>query len=139
MDELDDNTIAKETAPGRNSGIYILGHMVAVHDGIYPLLGFGTRLYPQYDAIFIKSPHNSGNGYPSAVTLRQQWKEVNARLTEKLENIDAREWLDRHMAVSESDFASEPNRNKLNVVLSRLAHVGYHAGQLVYLKEKVQD
>jgi len=44
IDELDDAALAKQTAPGRNTGIYLVGHMVAVHDGIYPLLGFGQRL-----------------------------------------------------------------------------------------------
>ncbi|MEJ1238672.1 DinB family protein [Chryseolinea sp. T2] len=138
VDELGDETLANQTAPGRNTGIYILGHMVAVHDGIYPLLGFGDRLYPELDALFIRTP-DAGKGYPDAASLRLKWKEVNQRLTEKLEAMDPHEWLDRHTAVSESDFAKEPNRNKLNVIVTRLAHVGYHAGQLVYLKEKVQD
>ncbi|MGC3946271.1 MAG: DinB family protein [Chryseolinea sp.] len=139
VDELDDNTLAKQTAPGRNTGIYILGHMIAVHDGIYPLLGFGNRLYPQYDAPFIKSPDGAAKDYPTATTLRANWKEVNARLNERLEALGPAEWLGRHTAVTEADFAKEPNRNRLNVVITRLAHVGYHAGQLVYLKEKVQD
>jgi hypothetical protein len=139
VDELDDVALAKPTAPGRNTGIYILGHMIAVHDGIYPLLGFGERLYPEYDALFITSPDAAGKPYPAAAVLRANWKEVNNRLNERLAAIESTEWLARHNAVSDADFAKEPNRNKLNVVLTRMAHVGYHAGQLVYLKEKVED
>jgi hypothetical protein len=137
IDELDDATLAKQTAPGRNTGIYLVGHMVAVHDGIYPLLGFGQRLYPEYDAIFIKAPDTAGANYPSASRLRDQWKEVNDRLTQKLESLQPQQLLDRHTAVNEADFEKEPNRNIFNVLITRLAHMGYHSGQLVYLKGKI--
>ena len=43
FDKLSDDELARETAPGRNSGIYLLGHMTAVHDAMLPLLGFGER------------------------------------------------------------------------------------------------
>jgi hypothetical protein len=51
LDELGDDALAKQTAPGRNTGTYLLGHLVAVHDGMYSLLGFGPRLYPDYDDV----------------------------------------------------------------------------------------
>jgi uncharacterized damage-inducible protein DinB len=139
LDELDDEALAKQTAPERNTGIYLLGHMVAVHDGIYPLLGFGERLYPEYDAIFIKAPDSAGANYPASSTLRVQWKSVNDRLTEKLESMEPQAWLARHTAVSEADFEKEPNRNKFNLLVTRLTHMTYHSGQLVYLKAKAHD
>lgn len=139
VDTLDDDTLARQTAPDRNTGIYLLGHMVAVHDGIYPLLGFGDRLYESYDAIFVKAPDIAGANYPDAGTLRAQWKTVNERLMQSLENMEPQEWLARHAAVSQTDFEKEPNRNKLNVLVTRLAHLSYHTGQLVYLKGKVED
>jgi hypothetical protein len=139
LDGLDDETLARQTAPGRNTGTYLLGHLVAVHDGIYSLLGFGQRLYPQLDEIFLKSPEKPGADYPSIATLREQWKLVNDRLTEKMEAMTASEWLGRHTAVSEADFEKEPNRNRLNVIVTRLTHLNYHWGQLVYLKEKSED
>jgi hypothetical protein len=40
------------------------------------------------------------------------------------------------MSVSEADFLLEPNRNKLNVLLSRVSHENYHRGQLVFLNEQ---
>ena len=137
INELDDAALAKHTAPGRNTGHYLLGHMVAVHDGIYPLLGFGQRLYPEYDAIFIKAPDTAGANYPAVSTLREQWNSVNERLTQKLESLEPQQWLGRHTAVSEADFEKEPNRNIFNVLVTRLAHMDYHRGQMVYLKEKL--
>jgi hypothetical protein len=48
------------------------------------------------------------------------------------------DWLGRHTAVSEEDFQKEKHRNKLNVLISRTNHAGYHLGQLVYLKENTR-
>jgi hypothetical protein len=135
LDELGDDNLAKQTAPGRNTGTYLLGHLVAVHDGMYSLLGFGQRLHPDYDAVFLKAPDAPNATYPAISTLREQWISVNARLTEKLEEMAPHEWLSRHAAVSEADFEKEPHRNKFNVLVTRLTHLNYHWGQLVYLKE----
>lgn len=44
----------------------------------------------------------------------------------------------KHSAVSEEDFAKEPHRNKLNLLLNRTNHLSYHHGQLVFLKEKLE-
>ena len=38
LDELTDEQLAAQTATGRNTGIYLLGHLTAVHDRIIPLL-----------------------------------------------------------------------------------------------------
>ncbi|HTF19728.1 MAG TPA: DinB family protein [Chryseolinea sp.] len=139
IEELDDETLARQTAPGRNSGTYLLGHLVAVHDGMYSLLGFGQRLHPEYDDIFLKARDSAAARYPALSTLRTQWAAVNVRLTEKLEEMAPHEWLDRHAAVSEADFEKEPNRNKFNVLVTRLTHLNYHWGQLVYLKENSHE
>jgi hypothetical protein len=38
--------------------------------------------------------------------------------------------MDRHTAVSEADFALNPSRNKLSILISRTNHQSYHLGQL---------
>lgn len=48
----------------------------------------------------------------------------------------AEDWFMRHTAISEENFASEPHRNKLNIVMNRTSHLSYHLGQLVYLIKK---
>jgi hypothetical protein len=48
----------------------------------------------------------------------------------------ADEWFNKHTAVSAEDFAKEPHRNKLNVIVNRTNHTSYHLGQLVYLVKK---
>src|SRR5262245_33825326 len=76
FDELSDAQFAAETAPGRNTGIYLLGHLTAVTDRMMPLLGFGERLYPQLDPVFLTSPDKSGLEMPPLAELKKYWKEV---------------------------------------------------------------
>ena len=131
-----DDILQKETAPGRNTGVYLLGHLIATNDGLFPLLGFGDKLYPDLGKVFISSPDKSGLQFPTVDTLKKYWSDVSEKLTDHLNNLEPEEWLSRHEAVSPEDFVKEPYRNKLNVIISRTTHMSYHLGQLIYLKEK---
>jgi hypothetical protein len=128
--------LGKEIAPGKNTGIYIFGHLIAVHDAMLPLLGFGHKLYPQLEKIFITSPDKSGADYPSIEELKKSWNAVNDELLKHYNAMSPEEWISRHTAVSETDFAKQPHRNKLNVIVGRTTHIAYHLGQLIFLKKK---
>jgi hypothetical protein len=67
--------------------------------------------------------------------LRDTWQEVNKKLSQKFSELSFDQWLQKHTAVSEEDFAKEPHRNKLNLLLNRTGHVAYHLGQLAFLKD----
>ena len=136
FDELSDEQLAAETSPGRNTGIYLLGHLTAVTDRMIPLLGFGERLYPQLDQPFLASPDKSGLEIPPVTELKKYWKEVNAKLSAGIAATTPDEWFAKHTAVSAEDFAKEPHRNKLNVLIGRTNHQASHYGQLIYLKPK---
>ncbi len=136
IDTLSDEQLIAETAPGRNTGIYLLGHLIAVSDGLFPILGFGERLYPKLDKIFLETPDKSGLEMPSINELKEYWKKVNTKLTDHIIRMPADEWFTRHNNVSEADFANEPHRNKLNIIINRTNHTSYHLGQLVYLAKK---
>lgn len=139
IDALSDEQLAADTAPGRNSGIYLLGHLIAVNDGLFPILGFGERLYPQLDKIFVENPDKSGFETPSLNELKEYWKKVNDKLTDHILRMPEDEWFTRHTKVSEDDFAKEPHRNKLNIIINRTNHTSYHLGQLMYLSPKKAD
>ncbi len=124
----------QKTAPGRNSGIYLLGHLTAVNDGIIPLLDLGKRLYPALEEVFLSKPDDSGLPKPSVSELKNCWKEVNLALTNGMNKMSADDWFSRHTAVTAEAFAKEPHRNKLNILINRSIHQGYHLGQLAYLK-----
>ncbi len=133
IETIDTDALAAETAPGRNSGIYLLGHLAAVNDGMLPLLGLGEKMYPELEDIFLKSPDKSGKAKPDLETIKRHWKAINTALTAKLRALTPAEWMQRHTAVTEADFAKEPHRNRLNILISRTVHQAYHLGQLMYL------
>lgn len=134
--ELSDDALQAENAPGRNTGAYLIGHLTTVSDGLLPILGLGERLYPQLEDVFLKNPERSGLEKPSIGELKKYWQAVNARLREYFGEMKANDWFGKHVAVSAEDFAKEPHRNKLNVLLNRTNHQSYHLGQLVFLKGK---
>ncbi len=132
---LSDEQLSQEVAPGRNSGLYLMGHFIAVHDGLFPLFGLGDRLHPELDEVFLASPDKSGKATPSIDQLKKYWKEVHDLLGEKLAGLSEEEWFQRHNSVSAEDFQKEPHRNKLNVLMGRTSHIAYHLGQLIFLKD----
>ena len=134
--KLSDDELSMPTAPGRNTGVYLLGHLAAVSDGMFTILGIGKRLNPAMDELFLHNPEESGLEKPSIAELKEYWNKVNELLSEKISQITPAEWFTRHTAVSEEDFAKEPHRNKLNIVINRTNHLSYHLGQLVYLLNK---
>ena len=136
FNSLSDEQLMKEVAPGRNRGIYLLGHLTAVHDRMLPLLGFGDQRYPNLYKTFVESADKIETNLPPTEDLRNCWKEVNNVLSEKLSKLSVEEWFQKHNAVSEIDFAKEPHRNKLNVVINRTNHLANHLGQLLLLKPK---
>jgi DinB superfamily len=131
---LSDEQLSKEIAPGRNTGTYLLGHLIAVSDAMFPLLGFGDRLYPALENVFITSPDKSGLNMPGIANLKEKLEAINAKLATHFQSASVDEWLSRHTAVSPEDFAKEPHRNKLNVVISRTNHMANHIGQMLLLK-----
>jgi uncharacterized damage-inducible protein DinB len=126
---------AGQVAPGRNSGTYLLAHLVAVSDGLFTILGLGERIYPELE-IFVGESESNITYTANIVELKAKWETVNSKLAAAFAEKTPEWWLDRHMSVSEADFALDPNRNKLNVLLSRASHENYHRGQLVFLNEK---
>ncbi len=135
LQSLSDDDLHTEIAPGRNRGIYLLGHLAAVHDRMLPLLGFGEQRYPELNAPFLTSPDKAVADLPTVAELRSHWNEVNGVLEQKLRALTPDEWLQQHTSVSAEDFAKEPHRNRLNVVAGRTLHLANHLGQLILLKK----
>jgi hypothetical protein len=131
---LTDQQLRQEIAPGKNRLVYLWGHLIAVHDRMLPLLGLGERFHPELDAPYLSEADKKDGHVPSAAELKRWWDEVNGALTGALEKLSPADWLKPHASVSADDFAANPLRNRLAVVLSRTAHVSYHMGQCVLTK-----
>ena len=123
--------ILREIAPGRNRLLYLWGHLTAVHDAMLPLLSLGERLHPEFDVAFVSNPDKSRPDIPSHEQVRLAWNIVNAKLRKGFETMSWSEWLQKHSAVSEEDFAKDASRNRFAILLSRTNHLSYHLGQAV--------
>lgn len=134
--DISDEDMLCEVCPGRNTGIYLLGHLVAVHDKMLQLLGIGDQRYPHLMDIFVNSADKAGHIMPPVAELRAKWEEINGALAAGFNGMQPGDWFERHTAVSAEDFAKQPHRNKLNLLLSRAIHLGEHYGQLLFLKKK---
>lgn len=131
---LSDDRLQEQVAPGRNRLLYLVGHLTAVHDRMFPLLGIGERLHPELDEIYIT---NSDRALPDSISpsaLKQAWTEVNSKLGAAFEKLTPQQWLEKHTAVSDEDFAKDPTRNRLAVLLSRTNHAAFHTGQAALAK-----
>ena len=133
---LSQDQLEQEIAPGRNRLIYLWGHIAAVNDGLFPLLGLGPKLYPEMEAKFITNPDRAVVTIYSAEQLKQEWSQINEKLLSSFSGWSAAEWLERHTAVSVDDFLQEPHRNRYTVVLSRNTHMAYHFGQAILAKPR---
>ena len=131
---LSDEQLQRQVAPGKNRLLYLVGHLTAVHDRMFNLLGLGERLYPELDEIYITSPDRARPDPLSAAELKQAWSEVNGKLTAAFEKLTPQQWLEKHTAVSDEDFAKDPTRNRLAVLMSRTNHAAFHTGQAALLK-----
>lgn len=131
-----DEELQQEIAPGKNRGIYLLGHLTTVNDDMIPLLDFGNKLYPELTEPFLKSPDKAVATLPSAEELRGYWNSLNEFLNRQFERMNAEDWFQKHTVVSAEDFAKEPHRNKLNIMITRTTHMAYHTGQFILLKQK---
>lgn len=138
FDSLSDEQLLKEIAPGRNRGVYLLGHLTAVNDNLFKLFGLGEPSLPTFYDQFVKEADQPEAALPPIATLRKQWTDTGAALLKAMNTLTPEQWFDGHTAVSAEDFAREPHRNKLNVLMTRITHEGYHHGQLILLQPKEQ-
>lgn len=127
---LTDQQLQTEVAPGRNRLVYLWGHLTAVHDAMLPLLGLGNRLHPELDATFVKAPDKAVDGLAAPGQIQHCWDEVNSQLLAGFEKFTTSDWAGKHTTVSDEDFAANPLRNRLSVLLSRTSHLAYHLGQI---------
>jgi len=131
-----DDVYLKEVAPGRNTARFLLGHLIAMSDGMLPLFGLGDKLFPELSPLAAVA--QDAVPFPlSLPELKKKWETVNQLLESRFRAMTAAEWLGKHNSVSEEDFLLDPQRNKLNVLINRAAHQNYHRGQLVFLNERV--
>ncbi|HWE84890.1 MAG TPA: DinB family protein [Terracidiphilus sp.] len=131
---LSNEQLQKQVAPGKNRLFYLIGHLTAVHDRMFATLGLGERVHPELDEVYITNPDRALPDPVSAADLKKAWGDVNSKLTAAFEKLTPQQWLEKHTAVSDEDFAKDPTRNRLAVLMSRTNHAAFHTGQAALIK-----
>src|SRR5262245_58268480 len=77
INALSDDDLKMSIAPGKNHGVWILGHLVQSEDELSTFLGKGEMIYPHYNDLFgQKSKLKPAEQYPPVSELREQWEIV---------------------------------------------------------------
>ena len=126
---LSQEQLLQEVAPGKNRLIYLWGHLTASNDALIPLLGFGSRIHPELDVMFVSNPDRTVPTILLGEDLKIIWHETSQLLWTGFSKLSVAEWLQKHGTVSEEDFLREPHRNRFTVLLGRTGHIAYHLGQ----------
>ena len=129
--QLSEEQFQGEIAPGRNRALYIVGHLTAVSDRMFPLLGLGERRFPNLDTAYLEHADRKEADPLAPADLKAAWQDLATQLTDALDAFTPEEWLQKHTAVSDADFAKDPGRNRMAVVQTRTNHISYHMGQLM--------
>src|SRR5579864_3324148 len=86
---LTEDQLLGEVAPGKNRVIYLWGHLIAVHDRMFSILGLGPRLHPELDAVFIDNPDKAIAEIPPRSEERRVGKECRSRLLSQFQSLSA--------------------------------------------------
>ena len=135
LNELTDDQLKAKIAPNKNSGVYIVAHLVAIHDKMLPLLSLGEQEYPKWFDAYVDEADGPAKSFPATSEIRENWTAVSNKLSNQFKQLSVEDWFKRHHAVNEEDFKKEPHRNRLNLVINRTNHLAYHFGQLILLKK----
>ncbi len=77
---LSEEQLQQEIMPGRNRLIYLWGHIAAVNDALFPLLGLGPKRYPDLDTMFLKNPDRTAPEIYSGPEVAAAADEINRGL-----------------------------------------------------------
>jgi uncharacterized damage-inducible protein DinB len=133
LESFNEENFHRQIVANGNSPSWLFGHLADTDDMLLELFGIRARLYPELKTIY---HHERGSNLSNHLTRQElisKWKAIIAELDNAFKGINENDWLGRHMAVTEDEFQKEPQRNKLNVLLSRVTHKAYHLGQIALL------
>jgi len=130
MDAISEENFNKPIVANGNSPSWLFGHLADTDDLLLGLFGVGERLYPGLAITYHHERGTNQSGHLKKQELNEKWKTIVAALDSVFKRMTESDWQGRHMAITEEDFKKEPQRNKLNVLLSRVTHKAWHLGQI---------
>ncbi len=142
LKKLSDDDLKLEIAPGRNHGVWLLGHLIVSDDDLSLYMGKDPMLYPEYSDIFgPKSILKPAEEYPAVKILREQWNNVIEKNIKIYSELTDEELAEPH-AMVKGNIEDDYFKTKENCAINWLNHQMYEAGQLGILyrnsgKEKI--
>jgi len=95
---LSQEQLLQEVAPGKNRVIYLWGHLTASNDALIPLLGFGARIHPELDLMFVSNPDRTIPTILLGEDLKIIWQETTQILWTGFSKLSVADWLQKHGA-----------------------------------------
>lgn len=130
LDALSADRYNTPIVAGGNSPSWLMGHLADTDDALLELFGIRKRMFPELAKIYHHERGTNQTGHLTKEELNSRWKAIVVELDKAFKSMNESDWHNRHMAVTEEDFKKEPQRNKLNVMLSRVSHKASHLGQV---------
>ncbi|MEO6694749.1 MAG: DinB family protein [Ignavibacteria bacterium] len=132
---MNDEDFETELSPGKNHGVWILGHLITSDDDFTFYMGKGNYLFEEYQDLFgQKSRLKKVSEYPPVTKLKEQWRlvcEKNKKVYESLSD-NVLDEIPENMSDEMKSYFS----TKGKVVMAWQLHQMYHCGQLGVLASR---
>jgi len=119
---LSDEELEREVTAGKNRLFYLVGHLTALHDRLFTVLGLGERKHAELDDEFGDERDAHRVSALSPRRLRQAWNDVNAALLAGMERLTPEQWLETSATIAEA--------SRLSVLLDWTDHLSLHSTQV---------
>ncbi|MDQ3021462.1 MAG: DinB family protein [Bacteroidota bacterium] len=136
VNSLSDEDFKIELSPGKNTGVWILGHIIVSDDDLSTFLGKGELLFPWYVKLFGQGTKvQQVENYPDVATLKKCWKQVSERNKIIYSELTDKELNEPHAMIE--DFEKDYFKTKERVIMAWQLHQVYHTGQLAIIESRV--
>jgi DinB superfamily len=135
LNALTDEELRSEIVPGKNHGVWILGHLVASDDTLSEYIGCGPTLFPDTQLFSQGNTLLPVDECKSPTILRVEWKHVCEK-NEAIYNALTDTELDQPHALLQGNPDEDYFKTKQGVLLNWPLHQAHHAGQLALLLAK---
>lgn len=132
---LSDDEFKSEISPGKNHGVWLLGHLLTSDDDFSMFMGKGPVMFPEYYETFGQgSKLLPAEDYPSVHDLKDAWSKVCEKNRKIYSELTDDELQLPHAMVKDID--KDYFKTKERVIMAWQLHQLYHAGQLGILVAK---
>jgi len=117
-----DADLERDVTAGTSRLSYLIGHLTALHDRLFTVLGLGERKHADLDVAF-GAERDPRQAIPlSPGRLRQAWNDVNATLVAGMERLTPEQWLEKTAGMNDA--------SRLSVLLDWTDHLSLHSTQI---------